>query len=64
MGKLKGLNEVLTEEEISSILVESFPDTSQEIEFEAFLQVLSSLSTSLFFLFSTLDIRWELKYKC
>lgn len=38
MGKLKGLHEVLTEEEISSILGESFPNSSKEIEFEAFLQ--------------------------
>lgn len=38
MGKMKALGEVLTEEEISSMLVESFPDTGQEIEFEAFLR--------------------------
>lgn len=38
MGKLKGLKDVLTVEEISSILAESFSDTSQEIEFEAFLR--------------------------
>lgn len=42
MGKLKGLREVLTDEEISSMLTESFPDTGQEIEFEVFLQVLCS----------------------
>lgn len=39
MVKLKGLNEVLTEEEISAILRESYPDTGQEIEFENFLRV-------------------------
>ncbi|KAH7674160.1 EF-hand-containing protein [Dioscorea alata] len=38
MVKLKGLNEVLTEEEISAILRESYPDTGQEIEFENFLR--------------------------
>ncbi|KAH7663725.1 Calponin homology domain-containing protein [Dioscorea alata] len=38
MVKLKGLNEVLTEEEISAILRESYPDTGQDIEFENFLR--------------------------
>ncbi|KAJ0965158.1 hypothetical protein J5N97_026296 [Dioscorea zingiberensis] len=38
MVKLKGLNEVLTEGEISAILAESYPDTGQEIEFENFLR--------------------------
>ncbi|KAG1326772.1 fimbrin-4 [Cocos nucifera] len=40
MGKMKGLKEVLTEEEISAILGESYRDTSQEIDFETFLQIL------------------------
>lgn len=39
MGKLKGLNELLTEEEITAILGESYPDTGQEIDFESFLRV-------------------------
>lgn len=36
--KLKGLNGMLSEEEISAILGSSYPDTSQEIDFEAFLR--------------------------
>ncbi|XP_010913959.1 fimbrin-4 [Elaeis guineensis] len=43
MGKLKGLKEVLTEEEISAILGESYPDTSQEIDFETFLRAYLNL---------------------
>lgn len=39
MIKLKGVNEVLTEDEITSILGESYPDTSNEIDFESFLHV-------------------------
>ncbi|XP_010913192.1 fimbrin-4 [Elaeis guineensis] len=38
MGKLKGLNELLNEEEITAILGESYPDTGQEIDFESFLR--------------------------
>ncbi|XP_008777493.1 fimbrin-5-like [Phoenix dactylifera] len=38
LGKLKGLNELLTEEEITVILGKSYPDTSQEIDFESFLR--------------------------
>ncbi|KAG1327304.1 Fimbrin-5 [Cocos nucifera] len=38
MGKLKGLNELLSEEEITAILGESYPDTGQEIDFESFLR--------------------------
>lgn len=38
MVKLKGLNELLTEQEITVMLGESYPDTSQEIDFEAFLR--------------------------
>ncbi|KAJ0987006.1 hypothetical protein J5N97_005362 [Dioscorea zingiberensis] len=38
MGRLKGLNEVLTQEEISGILAESFPEAGREVEFEAFLR--------------------------
>lgn len=40
MVKLKGLNELLTEQEIAAILGESFPDTNQDIDFESFLRVL------------------------
>ncbi|KAJ6843596.1 fimbrin-5-like [Iris pallida] len=43
MAKLKGLTNVLTEEEISEILAESYPDTSQEIDFEAFLRAYLNL---------------------
>ncbi|CAL9117207.1 unnamed protein product [Musa textilis] len=39
MGKLKGLNQVVTEQEIADILAESYPDTSHELDFEAFLRV-------------------------
>lgn len=59
MGKLKGLREVLTDEEISSMLTESFPDTGQEIEFEVFLQVLCSFYLSFVYLFK--HLRPELK---
>ncbi|XP_020083168.1 fimbrin-4-like isoform X1 [Ananas comosus] len=38
MAKLKGLNDVLTAEEIGTILGESYQDDSQEIEFESFLR--------------------------
>uniref|UniRef100_A0A6V7QT25 Calponin-homology (CH) domain-containing protein n=1 Tax=Ananas comosus var. bracteatus TaxID=296719 RepID=A0A6V7QT25_ANACO len=38
MAKLKGLNDVLTAEEIGAILGESYQDDSQEIEFESFLR--------------------------
>ncbi|KAL0914783.1 hypothetical protein M5K25_015162 [Dendrobium thyrsiflorum] len=36
--KLKGVNEVLTEEEITAIMGESNPDNSNEIDFEALLR--------------------------
>lgn len=39
MAKLKGLNDVLSAEEIGAILGESYQDDSQEIEFESFLRV-------------------------
>ncbi|CAL9053588.1 fimbrin-5-like [Musa acuminata AAA Group] len=39
MGKLKGLNQVVTEQEIADILAESYPDTTHELDFEAFLRV-------------------------
>ena len=39
MKKLRGLNEVVSEEEIAAFLLESYPDSDQEIEFESFLQV-------------------------
>jgi len=38
MKKLRGLNEVVSEEEIAAFLLESYPDSDQEIEFESFLQ--------------------------
>ncbi|XP_037460781.1 fimbrin-4-like [Triticum dicoccoides] len=38
MKKLKGLNEVVSEEEIAAFLSEVCPDSDQEIEFEQFLQ--------------------------
>ncbi|KAG0449057.1 hypothetical protein HPP92_027545 [Vanilla planifolia] len=38
MVKVKGIKDVVSEEEITSILGESFPDTGQEIEFEQFLR--------------------------
>ncbi|XP_073013865.1 fimbrin-5-like [Typha latifolia] len=38
MGKLKGINEVVTEEEIVAVLGESHADSNQEIEFETFLR--------------------------
>lgn len=61
MSKLKNLNGMLTEKEISSILAESFSDTTQDIDFETFLRVLSDLCTSLHVYFSTLRERCELK---
>ncbi|RRT58295.1 hypothetical protein B296_00046708 [Ensete ventricosum] len=39
MGKLKGLNQVVTEQEIADILAESYPDTNHELDFETFLRV-------------------------
>ncbi|VAI85484.1 unnamed protein product [Triticum turgidum subsp. durum] len=38
MKKLKGLNEVVSEEEIAAFLSEVCPDSDQEIEFEQFLR--------------------------
>ncbi|KAL0904742.1 hypothetical protein M5K25_026886 [Dendrobium thyrsiflorum] len=38
MAKVKSIKDVVTKEEISSILEESYPDTGQEIEFEQFLR--------------------------
>jgi plastin-1 len=43
MKKLRGLNEVVSEEEIAAFLSESFPDSDQEIEFESFLRVILRL---------------------
>ncbi|KAK8963236.1 Fimbrin-like protein 2 [Platanthera guangdongensis] len=43
MVKLKGVNEVLSEEEIREILGEYYPDTSNEIDFEALLRVYLNL---------------------
>jgi len=42
MKKLRGLNEVVSEEEIAAFLSESYPDSDQEIEFESFLRVHAS----------------------
>lgn len=39
MAKLKGLKDVLTEEEIDAILGEIYSGNTQEIEFETFLRV-------------------------
>ncbi|XP_020579321.1 fimbrin-5-like [Phalaenopsis equestris] len=38
MAKVKSIKDLITKEEISSILEESYPDTDQEIEFEQFLR--------------------------
>uniref|UniRef100_A0A0E0CMN0 Calponin-homology (CH) domain-containing protein n=1 Tax=Oryza meridionalis TaxID=40149 RepID=A0A0E0CMN0_9ORYZ len=38
MEKLRGIHEVLSEEEISNFLGESYPDMNQTIEFESFLR--------------------------
>ncbi|XP_038972766.1 fimbrin-5-like isoform X1 [Phoenix dactylifera] len=43
MVKLKGLNELLTEQEITAILGESYPDTNKDIDFESFLRVYLNL---------------------
>uniref|UniRef100_A0A1D1YW34 Fimbrin-like protein 2 n=1 Tax=Anthurium amnicola TaxID=1678845 RepID=A0A1D1YW34_9ARAE len=45
MGRLKSLIEMLTEEEISTVLGELYSDTSQEIDFEAFLRAYLNLQT-------------------
>lgn len=42
MKKLRGLNEVVSEEEIATFLSDSYPDKDQEIEFESFLRVHAS----------------------
>jgi hypothetical protein len=42
MKKLRGLNEVVSVEEIAAFLSESYPDSDQEIEFESFLRVHAS----------------------
>lgn len=39
MLKLKGLKDEISAAEIASILSESYPDDTQEIEFEIFLKV-------------------------
>lgn len=39
MEKLRGIHEVLSEEEISGFLSETYPDMNQPIEFEPFLKV-------------------------
>ena len=39
MEKLRGIHEILSEEEISKFLNETYPDMNQPIEFEPFLKV-------------------------
>jgi plastin-1 len=39
MEQLRGIHEVLSEEEIRKFLSESYPDMNQSIEFEPFLRV-------------------------
>lgn len=39
MEKLRGIHEVLSEEEVSRFLSETYPDMNQAIEFEPFLKV-------------------------
>jgi plastin-1 len=39
MEQLRGLHEVLSEEEIRKFFSESYPDMNQSIEFESFLRV-------------------------
>ena len=39
MEKLGGIHEVLSEEEVSKFLSETYPDMNQPIEFEPFLKV-------------------------
>ncbi|CAA6670826.1 unnamed protein product [Spirodela intermedia] len=43
MAKIKALNEMLTEDEISTMLGESHPDKSQDVDFEAFLRAYLNL---------------------
>ncbi|CAL9054036.1 fimbrin-5-like [Musa acuminata AAA Group] len=43
MGKLKGLKDVVTEQEIAGILAESYAETSHELDFESFLQAYLNL---------------------
>lgn len=43
MAKLKGLNNVLTEQDISTILAEANPEPSKDIDFESFLRVYLNL---------------------
>lgn len=45
MAQLKGLNNVLMEEEISTILAEANPDPAKEIDFESFLRAYLNLQT-------------------
>jgi plastin-1 len=39
MEKLRGIHEVLSEEEVSGFLSEAYPDMNESIEFEPFLKV-------------------------
>jgi len=52
MKKLRGLNEVVSEEEIAAFLSESYPDSDQEIEFESFLRVHTSRRFSELFIYN------------
>lgn len=40
MAKLKGLKDLVTEQEIAETLSESYAETSQELDFESFLKVI------------------------
>lgn len=51
MVKLKGLNEVLTEKEISAVVDESYSDYSHEIDFETFLRVHCCCSCETLFIY-------------
>ena len=53
MKKLRGLNEVVSEEEIAAFLSESYPDSDHEIEFESFLRVHTSRC------FSDCNVDWN-----
>ncbi|XP_078444033.1 fimbrin-5-like [Wolffia australiana] len=45
MAKIKALGEMLTEYEISALVTESYPDGSQEVDFEAFLRAYLKLQS-------------------
>lgn len=57
MEKLRGIHEVLSEEEISGFLSETYPDMNQPIEFEPFLKV-----HGIIFFFLPLHLCWGKKF--